>query len=126
MLAKIKTLIPTNSTRFVMSRFYTPDTDSKSLQIVSCRQRLRKVIESLNLYDTQNISCRHTNEKCSVKCLAVDKKCHGGILSDEHILTNSYENLLNEQKEILIELRSLNAVDEYLHITKDYIKHIYD
>lgn len=124
-----------NVRRTVNKRFYTPDTDSRSLQIHSLRHRLEKVTKSLSVYDTKIVVARREtdlerekNEEqpfASIKYPTVHS-LYLGKLYDEQILINSYEKLLNEKKEIFTELQNLDAMDQYLHITRDFTKHVYE
>lgn len=119
----------------VGKRFYTPDTDSKSLQIFSLKQRLNKVTKSLSVYDTKIVVARketdlerekdEKNPFTSIKYLSVHSN-YLGKLYDEQKLTESYKNLLNERDEIFTELQNLDAMDQYLHVTKDFTKHVYE
>ena len=138
MLYKFKNLVTPLSSgvkRVVNKRFYTPDTDSKSLQIFSLKQRLEKVTESLSVYDTKIVVARRETDLerekdeeqhlVSIEYLPVHSN-YLGKLYDEQKLIESYKKLLNERNEIFIEMKNLNAVDKYLHVTKDFTKHVYE
>ena len=139
MFFKFKTLITprlySNIRCSLIKRFYTPDTDSKSLQIFNLKQRLEKVTKLLSVYDTKIVVARketnierkkdEKNHFTSIEYLSVHSKFLGKLYNEKK-LTESYENLLNERNEIFTELKNLDAIDQYLHITKDFTKHVYE
>lgn len=135
MLSKFKPIMTSLSSNVKRNfvprvRFYTPDTDSRSLQIHSLRHRLEKVTKSLSVYDKKIVIARQNTDLerkkdeefpfASIKYLTVHS-LYLGKLYDEQTLINSYEKLLNEKKQIFTDLCDLDAMDQYLHVTRDLL-----
>lgn len=130
MFCKFKTLLSKNAIckfRYLSSR----SCDNKDyIKIIGLKRLLEKNTKNIKKYKvqiksaTKDVKNELMNYHTCIEYLYFDSD-YLVKLHNKKTLQKSYEKLVKERNELCKELRKLDAVDVYLHVTKDYTEHIY-